>query len=248
MSVLAFSFARRRAPRGGARRKRLDVDVRTCKSVNDDGVLRREVRLARALDILLKPRHVRRALVGPQVCVARAPDEHVQLRDVLLGLLQSRPSSALAFSIGDKTSETPIPRYPNACGRRGGPGSPPGCASVRLTSVFQNREERSGTRAGRWVSCDLKFRARRGTSFARRRPDPPFSKLTFAAKEEKCKAQKKRKRSSARTRAYSRDWRPNGLTVMNAAESCTSSENGRHSRKGLVCVIFIMKFWQPTVE
>ena len=34
---------------------------------------------------------------------------------------------------------------------------------------------------------------------------------------------------------------------MNAFESPTSRENGRHSRKGAVWVMFSMKSWHPTV-
>jgi hypothetical protein len=35
---------------------------------------------------------------------------------------------------------------------------------------------------------------------------------------------------------------------MNAAELRRRSEKGRHSRNGVVLVIFKKKFWQPTVE
>ena len=41
--------------------------------------------------------------------------------------------------------------------------------------------------------------------------------------------------------------RSNKLTVINAFESPTSRENGRHSRKGAVWVMFSMKSWHPTV-
>lgn len=39
----------------------------------------------------------------------------------------------------------------------------------------------------------------------------------------------------------------NRLTVINAFESETSSENGRHVRNGSPCVMFVKNVWHPTV-
>ena len=62
---------------------------RTCYSVGDERVLGRDVLLARGLDVVREPLHVARALLRAEVRVARPPDDHVELRDVPLALLES---------------------------------------------------------------------------------------------------------------------------------------------------------------
>ena len=42
--------------------------------------------------------------------------------------------------------------------------------------------------------------------------------------------------------------RKHQLTWMNAFELCDSSENALHERNAGLCVMFVKKFWQETVE